>query len=94
MQRYQRKRVDLNQKTIVEELRRNGFSVLHIHTIGHGCPDILVSKNGISVLVEIKKDKKSLLTEDEKRFHSTWQGCILTVTTAQDIINHFKKEIS
>ncbi len=41
------KRVDSTQAQIVKELRRLGMEVEHLHTVGKGCPDILVGYKGM-----------------------------------------------
>ena len=47
------KRVDINQKAIVEHLRAMGMSVFHLHEVGKGCPDLLVGINGQTYLIEV-----------------------------------------
>ncbi len=88
------RRVDANQVEIVAEFRRQGCSVLHLHTIGKGCPDILVgmktSKYGkVNILVEIKDGSKPpsqrKLTPDEAQFHQDWLGIVATVTSLDDV---------
>jgi len=78
-------RVDNNQAEIVEALRRAGASVLHLHTIGHGSPDILVGKYGINLLVEIKTADGDL-TDDERKFFDTWRGQVTMVRTMEDAL--------
>jgi len=83
-------RVDKNQKEIVEAFRRFGCSVLHLHTVGHGCPDICVGLNKKSVLVEIKDGSKTKsgkeLTADEQKFHNEWKGSLFIVENLGDVI--------
>jgi len=50
----QRAKVDANQKQIVNALRKCGYSVLHLHTLGKGAPDIVVGVSGMNYLFEIK----------------------------------------
>ena len=49
-----------------------GCTVQHLHTIGKGCPDILVGIKDINLLVEIKDGNKfpseRKLTTDEKKW--------------------------
>lgn len=45
-----RKRVDRNQAEIVKALREAGASIAHLHTIGHGVPDILVGVQGLTIV--------------------------------------------
>lgn len=71
-------RVDRNQPEIVKGLRRAGATVQHLHTVGSGCPDILVGFNGQNFLLEIKDGKaspsKQRLTPDESDWHNMWRG--------------------
>ena len=82
-------RVDANQNEIVSAFRKFGCSVLPLHAIGHGCPDILVSKHK-TALVEIKDGKKPpsarALTKDQEKFHAEWKGQIFVVKDLGDVI--------
>jgi hypothetical protein len=84
------KRVDKNQKRLVKELRLLGISVLHLHTLGSGAPDILCGFCGKNYLFEIKDpDKppsKRKLTPDEEMFHNTWCGQVRVVMSLHDIL--------
>ena len=88
------RRVDANQAEIVEEFRRQGCSVLHLHTVGKGCPDILVgmktTKYGkINILVEIKDGAKPpsqrRLTDDEAKFHQDWLGVVTVISSLDEV---------
>jgi len=78
-------RVDANQEKIVAALRGIGCSVLHLHTVGHGCPDILVGKFGRNILIEIKAEDGEL-TEDERKFFERWYGQVTIVRTVEDAL--------
>ncbi len=67
-------RVDVTQIDIVQALRKCGANVLHLHSIGRGCPDILVRlPNGELHLCEIKDGKRKWkLTPDQLEFHGEW----------------------
>jgi len=67
------RRIDNNQVDVVAALRGVGASVLHLHAIGKGAPDILVGFRGINVLIEIKS-AKGTMTPDESAFVSGWLG--------------------
>lgn len=66
-------RVDGNQSEIVDGLRRIGAEVQHLHTIGKGCPDLLVAFRGQWYAVEVKDGEKPAaaqkLTPDEVAWH-------------------------
>ena len=55
-----RARVDANQPSIVEDLRKLGASVLHIHMVARNSPDIVVGYRGKNYLFEIKIEKGRL----------------------------------
>lgn len=83
------RKVDLNQKEIVEGLRALGFTVRHTHTVGRGFPDIVIGKYGKNLLVEIKQDGEPL-TLDEKEFFDMWQGAVIIGTGIEQIQEEFK----
>jgi hypothetical protein len=66
-------RVDANQSAIVKALRSAGAFVQQLHTIGDGCPDLLVGYRGKWHLIECKDGDKPpsarKLTPDEKEWH-------------------------
>ena len=82
------KRVDDNQREIVDALRGVGCSVQHLHEVGRGCPDILVGFRGINYLFEIKDGNKipsrQKLTPDEEKWHQLWNGRVITVNSADN----------
>jgi hypothetical protein len=82
------KRVDDNQKIIVEAFRQAGASVLHLHMVGHGCPDLAIGYNGVTVLVEVKHAEGIVkLTDDEKQFSLSWRGSYRIIRTVEDVMD-------
>jgi hypothetical protein len=79
-------RVDGNQGEIVEALRLAGWAVHPTHQLGHGFPDLVVSKQGVNLLVECKMPGEKL-TPDEERFFNGWRGLIVIVFGAQDAVD-------
>lgn len=81
-------KVDANQPEIVSAFRSAGWYVLIISQLKNCC-DIIVSKNGRTVAVEIKDGSKpksaQKLTEGELKFKSDWQGEYALITSVQDI---------
>jgi hypothetical protein len=71
-------RVDANQPEIVRALRQVGATVQHLHTVGHGCPDLLVARNGNMYLLEIKVGG-ARLTDDERKWHECWAAHVYVV---------------
>jgi len=84
------KRVDDNQSQIVRELRRLGMEVVHLHSVAHGCPDILVGYKGRNILLEIKKDEKAKLTPDQEVWHKMWRGQVAVVSNPQAAVKAVK----
>jgi hypothetical protein len=86
----QRAKVDANQPEIVRALRQVGATILHLHQLGHGAPDLLVGFRGRNVLMEIKDPTQKLsaqkLSEDEVEFHSSWRGNVFVVHTAKEAV--------
>ena len=83
-------RVDRNQPEIVKAFRGLGWSVLIISQLKN-CADIIVSKNGVTIVVEIKDGEKPLsgqkLTMGELKFQTEWQGEYLIVNCVDDVVN-------
>lgn len=75
---HYRSRVDGNQKEIAEFLRKAGFSVFHAHAVGHGFPDLVIGRNGVTWLAECKVSKGKF-TDSQKRFYAQWRGAPVLV---------------
>jgi len=92
MPRHTRHSVDKVQPEIVEQLERTGHKVLDLSAVGGGCPDILCSRSGRSVLFEIKSDKSISHRKDkelrlsQKIFREEWKGAIRVVSTPIEAI--------
>ena len=82
-------RIDANQPEIVKAFRSLGWEVAHTHTVGDGFPDIVCSKSGITLLVEIKDGSKPpsarKLTVKEQLFQSRWQGHLAIIESVDDV---------
>ena len=80
-------RVDNNQKEVVKLLTQNRCSVLNISSLKNCC-DLMVSKNGHTVAVEIKDGSKPpsqrRLTEGEQAFERNWLGAWRLIETLED----------
>ncbi len=83
-------KVDANHAEIVSAFRKFGCSVLPLHVVGGGCPDLAVGKNSKTVLVEVKDGSKPpsarSLTKDEQKFHEEWRGSVFVVENLGDVI--------
>ncbi len=67
------KRVDQNQPEIVDALRKIGCTVQHLHTVGKGCPDLLVGVGTTNLLLEVKRHGEAL-NEREETWFEQWDG--------------------
>jgi Holliday junction resolvase len=89
------RKVDDNQKEVVKAFRDLGWSVLDIHIVGKGAPDIICGKHGFNIMVEIKDGKKSpsqrKLNDKEEKFFSEWRGSIVIVENIGDVIEFDRK---
>ena len=83
-------RVDSNQSEIVAALRKVGASVQPLHTVGQGCPDLLVAFRQTNLLMEVKDGQKPpsarALTEDEKEWIGSWKAPVFIVNSAEEAI--------
>lgn len=79
------KRVDGNHKEIVDALRRVGASVQSMHTVGGGCPDLLVGYRGCNYVLEVKTPtgKRKPAQVD---WHADWHGDVQTVTSIEQAL--------
>lgn len=80
-----RRRTDANQLEIITALRLRGCSVLPMHTLGHGAPDIAVGYAGHTFLMEIKSGDGKL-TPDEERWARCWHGDYHVVHSVEDAL--------
>ena len=78
-------KVDRNQSEIVDALRKVGATVQPLHTVGKGCPDLLVGFRGRNILLEVKdwKAAKSdrVLTPQQVDWHGGWKGQVAQIET-------------
>ena len=87
-------RVDANQSEIVDDLRKVGCSIQHLHKEGMGCPDLCVGWRGRNFLFEVKDPSKPpserRLTEMQERWQATWAGQVSVIHSAEDALNIMK----
>lgn len=78
-------RTDANQLAIVKALRAIGCSVVSLHRVGAGVPDLLVGKDGRNLLMEIKVPGGKL-NPKQKQWHLSWAGQRAVVRTEEEAI--------
>ena len=81
--KYAAKR-DTNEREIVQALRMMPGVMVH-HLSAPGVPDLLVSRNGINYLLEVK-DRAGRLTDHEKYFFETWTGQVSIVRDVNEAL--------
>ena len=81
----QRARVDKNHKSIVDCFRKLGCSVLSLHAVGKGCPDLLISYQKQCYLVEVKSEHGKLNTWQEE-WGRRWGSPVYVVKTKEDCV--------
>lgn len=90
-----RSRTDKNQGEIVKTFRSLGCSVQHLHTVGKGCPDVLIGYRGVNLLVEIKDGSLTpsakKLTSDEQGWHEMWLGQVCIVDSNDGAVDLIKR---
>lgn len=67
-------RTDANQTEIVKALRQAGCAVFITSAVGHGFPDLAVSRAGQTWLMECKRGPNKKLTPDQETFRCIWRG--------------------
>lgn len=79
------KRTDSNQAEIIRALNKVGAVVQSLHTVGSGCPDLLVSFRGCNYLLEVKtptgKRRPSQID-----WHAKWAGQVATVSSVEQAL--------
>lgn len=83
------RKTDTTQKPIVEALRRCGVFVFPLHTVGKGCPDLLLSVRGRWFVCECKTGKSWKYTEAQRRFRRDAGAPVLVLTSARDAVAWF-----
>ena len=77
------KKVDTNQKSIVEAIRKCGGSACSIASLGHGVPDLIVGYRGQTVLVEVKHPKTEM-NPMQREWAAKWQGSPVCVVRSPE----------
>lgn len=82
--------VDANQAEIVDALRGVGATVQPLHTVGKGCPDLVVGFRGQTYLIEVKDGRKApsdrKLTAAQVEWHGGWKGQVAVAENVNDAL--------
>jgi len=83
-------KIDDNQPEIVSALRRVGASVQPLHTVGQGCPDLIVGFRGTNYAIEVKDGSKPPsargLTDAQLRWKILWNGQYAIVNNVDEAL--------
>lgn len=97
MTRYA-KRVDTTQPAMVDDLRKAGATVLHMHELGKGKPDLAVGIWDVTALVECKSPRKVShaagdgLSDAQREQMAAWKGGPwIRAETAEDVLQAIQK---
>ena len=82
-------KIDANQEEIVRLLRQCGCSVQSLASVGNGCPDLLVGRQGRNWLLEVKDGSRipsqQRLTPLQAVWHEAWRGQVVTVRSRDEV---------
>ena len=85
------KKVDKNQKDVVNALRNYGAQVILLHTVGGGIPDLMVCYADTTILMEVKDAADKKLTPQQVMFFDEWKGGALhRVNSVQEALEVLK----
>lgn len=79
-------RVDQNQREIVKALRAIGCSVVSLHRVGQGCPDLLIGYRGQTYLIEVKIPGE-WLNLMQREWFERWRGQVAVVDSVTQAIS-------
>lgn len=84
------RRTDDNQTEVIKALRAIGCTVQSLSGVGEGCPDLLVGRNGINYVLEVKDGSKppsdQSLTTKEAIWHNEWKGQKAVVASVREAL--------
>ena len=88
------KRRDNTHKQMVDDLRAMHFSVWDTADLGKDFPDLVVAKDGFTVLVEVKTPRgkqqaAQRRSDGQASFAGTWRGEVIAAYTADQVVLHF-----
>lgn len=81
---------DANQKEIVGDLKRLGFSVEDLARHGRNCPDLLVANHVLTIAVEIKTETGKFRI-GQLEWLAKWKGFCGYATTINKVLAMFNE---
>ena len=88
MRRYGKK--DDNHKEIVKKLQSIGFGTLDLSSLGDDVPDLLISRDNLSCVVEIKIPGKEP-TKGQAQWASIWPGFWICAHSAEEVYEKWQE---
>jgi hypothetical protein len=84
---YYKRRVDHNQAAIVKAYQQAGYHVTDLSGCGAGVPDLLLTRNGLAELVEIKNKggRGKRFTPAQQEYYSLVKCPVYVVMGINDV---------
>lgn len=79
-------RVDANQAEIVRAMRELGAEVTHMHQLGKGVADLLVSWRQAWYVFEVKSGPREELTPDQIEWIGKQRAAVVIITSHDEAI--------
>lgn len=71
-----------------------GFSVSVTSSIGNDFPDLIVGRNGLDRLVEVKNSVRGILSDGQLLFAAKWKGApVIIARSAEDVVKAFNQRM-
>jgi hypothetical protein len=81
-------RPDANHGDVVSSYEQLFCSVVDLHAVGFGCPDLMIGCSGLTELAEVKTEEGDLLPS-QITFQKSWRGSkVVIIRTQEDVIAH------
>lgn len=78
-------RKDENHNAIKKAFELHGFTCADTCNVGEGVPDMIVARDGVTILVEAKNGASAKFTPAQVEFWATWRGQLLRVDSVDEV---------
>lgn len=106
MTRFRKAHKDANHDEVSDELEQLGYSVVSLHMVGGGVPDLLVGKQGETFLVELKSEtvqhngagyafkRKGKLENSQIEWMARWLGGpVIVARTTEEVLEGIEEQL-
>ncbi len=106
MARFKKAHKDANHDEVSDELEQLGYSVVSLHMVGGGVPDLLVGKQGETFLVELKSEtiqhngkgyafkRKGKLEDSQVEWMARWQGGpVIVACNTEEVLSGIEQQL-